>query len=71
MIENPIEKTQNVLYNQNPIKNEFSTSQYFFGLAYLRAHKKEKETSFPKVNPQKEDFSRLVILLEEFGFSLD
>ncbi|VVB83370.1 Uncharacterised protein [uncultured archaeon] len=46
----------------------FSVSQYLFGIAYLEGHKKIVEGNpFPKTNPTKEDFSRLVITLKEQG----
>ena len=50
----------------------FSTSRYLFGVAYLKGHKKLKsEEQFTLIAPTREDFSRLVMLLKEFGLSLD
>ena len=53
-------------YSSNP-NGEFSTSRYLFCLNLLEGHQKIREHSFPKVNPQKEDYSKLVNLLKESG----
>jgi hypothetical protein len=48
-------------------EKEFSTSRYLFGLAYLKGHQKIGEHSFPKTDPTRENYSKLVKLLEESG----
>jgi hypothetical protein len=50
----------------------FSTSRYLCYLTLLEGHGKiEGKHSFPKVNPTKRDFSRLVNLLNESGLRLN
>jgi hypothetical protein len=57
------ESTQRTYSNEK----EFSTSKYLFGLDYLKGHQKIGEHSFPKVNPTREDYSKLVSTLKELG----
>jgi hypothetical protein len=53
-------------------QKEFSPSRYFFILNLLEGHNKiEKDHSFPKVNPTEEHYSKLVILLNKSGLSLN